>query len=238
MSADFPSDPIGVLDPWAEDAPVLAGLASVSVQGRVALGPGPAPASSGRQPLGRRPGARWPPTRRPRPGRCHAATAASTCMPDRGCPAIGGTGWNGFCRYVLQPPVAQERLELTAAGRVGLPSDVCGRTGPRPPSSGRSICWRGWRLRRCARRTHLILVTGCSRSGPVVWGACGAIDLRPASARTLRSVRPDPGASRTSRPAHHRSASGRRRAWPSPSPVKAACRRALRQDRPPRCRWP
>lgn len=48
---------------------------------------------------------------------------------------------------------------------------------------------------------------------------------RPASARTLRSARPGPGASRTSRPAHHRPASGRRRASPSPSPVETACRR-------------
>jgi Putative transposase len=103
------------LDRWHEEAPVLAGVAAASVQGRRALGERagartvrhgasdelPAFASSGRGP-------------------CHARSNgydlhANVCVPARERAQL-----ERLCRYGLRPPVAQDRLRLTRQGQVVL----------------------------------------------------------------------------------------------------------------------
>ena len=70
-----PADEGGVNDPWTDEAPVLAGLAAASVQGRIAFGP---MSGTGVARYGGPPEERPPVTFGP----CHAGTlAASTCTP-------------------------------------------------------------------------------------------------------------------------------------------------------------
>jgi len=100
-------------DAWAEAAPVLAGLAAASVQGVAALG-------------------RVAGTRAQRLGRIDAASDApglAECQArqegfDLHAAVRVGAGrrerLERVCRYVLRPPVAQDRLAVTSAGRVRL----------------------------------------------------------------------------------------------------------------------
>jgi hypothetical protein len=104
----------GGSDPWVEDEPVLAGLTAASVQGRVTLGPRPGAAV-------RRCGAL--PDETPLPiarGPCHGAVGgfdldATVCVP-----AGARAHLERVCRYALRPPIARERLQLTAEGEVLL----------------------------------------------------------------------------------------------------------------------
>ena len=102
------------VDNWADDAPVLAGLAAASVQGRVALG-----ARAGARVRGRGDSLAAA-TDLPGRGPCHARhngfdLHAGLCVaadqPDR---------LERICRYALRPPVAEARLHLTDTGQVQL----------------------------------------------------------------------------------------------------------------------
>ncbi len=102
-------------DPWLEAEPVLANLAAASVQGRRALG----------ERAGHRPARHGPWDERPAfafsgLGPCHARWRgydlhAHVCVPPRDRAQL-----ERLCRYALRPPVAQDRLHLTAEGRVIL----------------------------------------------------------------------------------------------------------------------
>jgi hypothetical protein len=100
-------------DAWTEEAPVLAGLAAASVQGTVALGP--------------HRGARLrrlgdPPESVEAPARdgCHARANGFDLHAGLVVPAGQRDRLERVCRYALRPPVTQERLHMTAEGRVRL----------------------------------------------------------------------------------------------------------------------
>ena len=104
----------GTVDPWAEDAPVLVGLAAAAVQGRVALGNrAGARVHQDGDPLAGTPAPQ-------RPGRCHARHNGFDLHAELCVPADRRDRLERLCRYVLRPPVAQERLDLTADGHVRL----------------------------------------------------------------------------------------------------------------------
>jgi hypothetical protein len=93
-------------DGWTDEAPVLAGQAAASVQGRVALG--------------RQRGARMrrlgaPPDEvKPRTlGRCHARSNDFDLIAGLVVPAGQRERLERVCRYALRPPVARERLSVT-----------------------------------------------------------------------------------------------------------------------------
>ena len=103
----------GVPDAWADEAPVLAGLAAASVQGTVALGPhrgarlrrlGDAPES----------------VEAPAPDGCHARANGFDLHAGLVVPAGQRERLERVCRYALRPPVTQERLHMTGEGQVRL----------------------------------------------------------------------------------------------------------------------
>jgi hypothetical protein len=98
-------------DAWAEQAPVLAGIAAASVQGTLALG-----SRTGARPgrYGDLPEAVDPPTR----GRHHAHTLGFDLHAGIVVRAGQRERLERLCRYALRPPVAQDRLRLTDEGRV------------------------------------------------------------------------------------------------------------------------
>jgi hypothetical protein len=102
-------------DPWREEAPVLAGIADASVQGRWALGEraGAAVRRCGASPelLALAPSGRGP---------CHARgngfdLHAAVVVPPRDRARL-----ERLCRYALRPSIAADRLHLTADGQVVL----------------------------------------------------------------------------------------------------------------------
>ena len=100
-------------DPLAETSLVLAGITSAAVQGRSALGPRP---GARVLQIGRVPGLRWITSTGPRQAHLdgfdlHANVAVA---------ADNREALEPLCRYVLRPPIAQERLSRTADGRVPL----------------------------------------------------------------------------------------------------------------------
>jgi hypothetical protein len=100
-------------DPLAETSLALAGITSAAVQGRSALGPR---AGARVLQLGRVPGAPWVTTSGARQAHLdgfdlHANVAVAADNRD---------GLEQLARYVLRPPIAQERLSRTADGRVLL----------------------------------------------------------------------------------------------------------------------
>jgi putative transposase len=106
-----PADAAAPADPLAEVSPVLAGLVGASVQGRVALGP--------------RPGAR---VRRlgdePNLGHVTSRGARQAQLDGFDLRANVWVAPNDrarlehLCRYLLRPPLAQDRVRLRADGRV------------------------------------------------------------------------------------------------------------------------
>jgi Putative transposase len=97
-------------DPLAETSLALAGITSAAVQGRSALGPR---AGARVLQLGRVPGAPWVTTTGTRQAHLdgfdlHANVAVA---------ANNRGGLEQLARYVLRPPIAQERLTRTADGR-------------------------------------------------------------------------------------------------------------------------
>ena len=104
----------GMLDEWADEAPVLAGLAAASVQGRVALGSQAGarvrrrghPLAGATEPSGL--------------GPCHARHNGFDLHAGLCVPADQRDRLDRICRYALRPPVAHDRLQLTDDGQVRL----------------------------------------------------------------------------------------------------------------------
>ena len=108
------SDDGGMLDEWADEAPVLAGLAAASVQGRVALG------SRAGARVRRRGDPRAGATDPSGLGPCHARHNGFDLHAGLCVPADQGDRLERICRYALRPPVAQDHLQLTDEGQVRL----------------------------------------------------------------------------------------------------------------------
>jgi len=107
-------------DQWAEDAPVLAGMAGASVQGTFALGPR---AGKHARPCGAVPVEVEDQRREgtvPGPGRCHARQEGFDLEAGVCVAAEQRDRLERLCRYALRPTVAQDRLRLTAEGQVVL----------------------------------------------------------------------------------------------------------------------
>jgi len=100
-------------EPAGEDAGTLAALAAASVVGRSVLGRTPG-ARVGR--VGSVPGTAV--SRRASPWQARAA--AFDLHGGRTVRADDRAGLERLCHYLLRPPLAQERLEILADGRVGL----------------------------------------------------------------------------------------------------------------------
>jgi len=102
----------GGIDPWADEAPALAGLAAASVQGITALG--------------RRPGTRLRRLGHPREpvetplGDCHARWKGWDLHAGLVVAAGQRERLERVCRYALRPPVTPDRLAATADGQVRL----------------------------------------------------------------------------------------------------------------------
>jgi Putative transposase/Transposase zinc-binding domain len=105
-------DAVGV-DEWEAEEPVLAGLAAASVQGRFALG-----SRAGRGV--RRCGVARDPADPPTPTRDHARQDGFDLHAGVRVSAHDRDRLERLCRYVLRPPVAQDRLRLTPEGQVLL----------------------------------------------------------------------------------------------------------------------
>ncbi len=99
------------VDPLAEESPALAGISSASIQGRIALGPR---AGARVFQLGREPDAPWVTSRGP----CQAHLEGFDLHANIAVGADERAGVERLCRYVLRPPVAQDRLSLTPDGLV------------------------------------------------------------------------------------------------------------------------
>jgi hypothetical protein len=106
-------DEVAASDTWADEAPVLAGLAAASVQGTVALGPhrgarlrrlGDAPES----------------VEAPAPDGCHARANGFDLHAGLVVPAGQRERLERVCRYALRPPVAGDRVRVTDDGQVVL----------------------------------------------------------------------------------------------------------------------
>jgi hypothetical protein len=98
---------------WAEDAPVLAGLAAASVQGTEALGPN-------RGACLRRLGDPSEEGEAAGPDRCHARANGFDLHAGLVVPAGQRDRLERVCRYTLRPPVSNDRIHLTAEGQVRL----------------------------------------------------------------------------------------------------------------------
>ncbi len=117
-------DPTGPGDRLAEDAPLLAGIVSASVQGRVALG-----ARAGRRVrrLGPEPDAEAVMSPGPRQAQLDGFDLHANVW----VAANDRAGLERLCRYVLRPPFAQQRLRLRDDGRVALELKMAWRDGTR-----------------------------------------------------------------------------------------------------------
>ena len=100
-------------DPVLEEFPVLAGISSASIQGRIALGPR---AGARVWRVGDEPDAPWMLSSAPR----HAHIAGFDLHANVAVPAADRARLEQLCRYLLRPAVAQDRLRLMGDGRVLL----------------------------------------------------------------------------------------------------------------------
>ena len=96
-----------------EESPVLAGLSSASIQGRIALGPR---AGARVWRVGDDPDAPWVLSTAPR----HAHLAGFDLQANVAVPASDRARLEQLCRYLLRPAVAQDRLRLLDDGRIVL----------------------------------------------------------------------------------------------------------------------
>ena len=103
----------GAPDAWAEEAPVLAGLAAASVQGTVALG-------RSRGARLRRLGDSTEEDASPALGHCHARSDGFDLHAGVVVPAGQRERLERVCRYALRPPVAADRVRVTENGQVVL----------------------------------------------------------------------------------------------------------------------
>ena len=100
-------------DAWADEAPVLAGLAAASVQGIVALGPQ-------RGARLRRLGDAREESEPSEPRECHSRANGFDLHAGLVVPAGQRDRLERVCRYALRPPVTQERIHVTDEGQVRL----------------------------------------------------------------------------------------------------------------------
>jgi hypothetical protein len=102
-------------DRWSEQAPVLAGIADASVQGRVAFGPraGAKVRRGGGSP-------EWPALSSSARGPCHAHHDGFDLHAGVVVPGRDRARLERVCRYALRPPVAHDRIHLTEQGQVRL----------------------------------------------------------------------------------------------------------------------
>jgi hypothetical protein len=100
-------------DPVVEESPVLAGISSASIQGRIAFGPR---AGARVWRVGADPDAPWVLSTAPR----HAHLAGFDLHANVDVPAADRARLEQLCRYLLRPAVAQDRLRLLDDGRVVL----------------------------------------------------------------------------------------------------------------------
>lgn len=109
LAADDASDL--ATDPLADAAPVLAQLTAAAIRGRSAFGER---AGTPVLRVGREPDAPWVAT----VGRRHAHLERFDLHADRAVPADDRAGLERLCRYLLRPPLAQDRLTRLADGRL------------------------------------------------------------------------------------------------------------------------
>ncbi len=100
-------------DTLAEESPALAGISSASVQGRVFLG---RQAGARVLRLGRDPDAPWVTSTGPRQAHLEGFDLHANLFVQ----AEDRARLEQLCRYLLRPPVAQNRLQLTGDGRILL----------------------------------------------------------------------------------------------------------------------
>jgi hypothetical protein len=100
-------------DPVADESPMLAGISSASIQGRIALGPR---AGARVWRVGEEPDAPWVLSSHPR----HAHIAGFDLHANIAVPAADRARLEQLCRYLLRPPVAQERLRRMGDDRILL----------------------------------------------------------------------------------------------------------------------
>jgi hypothetical protein len=100
-------------DAWADEAPVLAGLAAASVQGVVALG-------SQRGARLRRLGDLHEEGEPPEQRGCHARANGFDLHAGLVVPEGQRDRLERVCRYALRPPVTHERIHVTDEGQVRL----------------------------------------------------------------------------------------------------------------------
>jgi hypothetical protein len=103
----------GGVDRWADETPVLAGLAAASVKGLVALGRDPGTCL-------RRLGHSREAGETPSLGPCHVRWNGLDLHAGLVVPAGQRERLERVCRYTLRPPVTPERLAVTAEGEVRL----------------------------------------------------------------------------------------------------------------------
>jgi hypothetical protein len=106
-----PADDTAPADPLADVSPVLAGLASASVQGRVALGPR---AGARVRRLGDEPDLSHVASRGPRQAQLDGFDLHANVW----VPPNDRARLEQLSRYLLRPPLAQDRLRLRADGRL------------------------------------------------------------------------------------------------------------------------
>ena len=99
-------------DPFAAESLALAGLANAAVQGCIALGPH---AGARVQRLGADPDAPWIDAAPPLQARCAPASICTRASP---VPGEDRERLEQLARYLLRPPIAQERLALAPDGAV------------------------------------------------------------------------------------------------------------------------
>lgn len=108
-----PGDDSAPTDPLTEASPVLAGLVGASVQGRVALGPR---AGARVRRLGDEPDLAHVTSRGPRQAQLDGFDLHATVW----VPPNDHARLEQLCRSLLRPPLAQDRIQIRADGRVLL----------------------------------------------------------------------------------------------------------------------
>jgi hypothetical protein len=117
-------DATGPADRLAEDCPALAGIVGASVQGRVALG---SRAGARVQRLGDARDTLTVSSRGPRQAHLEGFDLHANVWVS----ANDRAGLERLCRYILRPPVAQERLRLRSDGRIALELKTAWHDGTR-----------------------------------------------------------------------------------------------------------
>jgi Putative transposase len=106
-----PADDSAPSDPLSETSAVLAGIVSASVQSRVALGPR---AGARVRRLGDEPDLGHVPSRGPRQAQLEGFDLHANVW----VPPNDRARLEQLCRYLLRPPLAQDRVRLRADGRI------------------------------------------------------------------------------------------------------------------------